>query len=187
VVAVLPRIENAKGSPNAKGYLHGFIERIGVSGGAVPAILGRPDPWQGNAFTRLGIRTARVPGGAREQIITFLEPLYFAPDSDALLDQSKDVILQVGEVLKSSPELERVGIETTGGNRGWLPEKRELAERRAKSVLRALTVAGIKPERLETVAGCPSHLSPTNPSAGAKARNGRLVFRLLEVPRQRGQ
>ena len=77
------------------------------------------------------------------------QPVDFASRKDKLTKKSFPVLQAVADALIASPQLKKVRIEVHAEDRGQPDRDRELAERRAQSVLTWLLAHGVAPARLE--------------------------------------
>jgi outer membrane protein OmpA-like peptidoglycan-associated protein len=99
--------------------------------------------------------------------------IYFDTDKDTLKPESKPTLDEIGKLMQANPELhlQVVGhTDSTGGD----AHNKDLSNRRAASVMRALTQAGIAPDRFSARgAGASEPVAPNDTEAG-RAKNRRV-------------
>lgn len=99
----------------------------------------------------------------------------FAVDKADILPDSRPQIDAVLALLRGQPTL-RLGVEGHTDNTGGAAHNRTLSEARARSVVAALTAAGVAASRLE-----PRGFGPDRPVAGNDAEAGRAANRRVEL------
>lgn len=120
----------------------------------------------------------------KEAALVLARPVAFASRKDKLDKKSFPVLQAVADVLTASPQLNKVRIEGHAEDRGKPEKDRELAERRAKSVLAWLLEHGVAPSRLEAQGReAASPPSETPPPAGRRSHgrtHGRPQVALID-------
>jgi outer membrane protein OmpA-like peptidoglycan-associated protein len=140
-------------------------------------------PWEGFGTGNGGNgQTAPRPPLAvvTENEIHIEEEIGFAVDSADLAGPSDPVLSAVKRILDEHPELRRVRIEGHTDSTGDPAYNDDLSARRALSVMSWLTSHGIDPARLESVGRGSREPLDTNESEQGRAKNRRVVFKILE-------
>jgi outer membrane protein OmpA-like peptidoglycan-associated protein len=105
-------------------------------------------------------------------------PIKFASDSGEraaeLTDDSQVLLRQVAAVLKAQPEASRARIEAHWDSSLEREAARRLTQQQADTIARALTAAGIAPERIEAVGMGSSQPKGLNIGPLSRARNRRI-------------
>jgi outer membrane protein OmpA-like peptidoglycan-associated protein len=114
-----------------------------------------------------------------ESEIRIEEQLRFATDSAELVGESDAVLAAVKRVLEEHPEV-RIRIEGHTDSVGDPAYNDDLSARRAESVKGWLVRNGIDPSRLESVGLGSKEPIDTNDTEAGRAKNRRVVFRILE-------
>jgi outer membrane protein OmpA-like peptidoglycan-associated protein len=96
------------------------------------------------------VATALVIGGASGQSRTFI--VFFGTGEDRLSAEAEKV---VDEVAAAAKEARGSTLVVAGYGDDDQARDKDLAERRAASVVRALSAAGVPPNRIETKPGAP--------------------------------
>jgi outer membrane protein OmpA-like peptidoglycan-associated protein len=141
-----------------------------------------PTPWEGYE----GGGGAPPPTSDRplavvtENEIRIEEELRFATDSAELLAGSDAVLGAVKRVLDEHPEIRRLRIEGHTDSVGEPAYNDELSARRAAAVEAWLVGHGIAKERLESAGLGSREPIDTNETEAGRAKNRRVVFRILE-------
>jgi outer membrane protein OmpA-like peptidoglycan-associated protein len=139
-------------------------------------------PWEG--FQGGGGET--VPTKERplavvtENEIRIEEQLRFATDSAELLAGSDAVLGAVKRILDEHPEIVRLRIEGHTDSTGDAAYNDDLSARRAAAVEAWLVDHGIAKERLESAGLGSKEPIDTNDTEEGRAKNRRVVFRILE-------
>ncbi len=169
-------------------------EAFGVGGVRKPLVTPRtaePSPDRGQIqadrnpdMTRMAIQIASLPGMEAQTTpggirITMNEKVLFAPDSDVLSENSRQVLLALAPVLNTSDAL--ITVEGHTDNRPAegvrFPSNWELSTARAVSVVTFLAESGgIAPERLSAVG-----YGDTRPRAANDDEKNRQMNRRVEI------
>ncbi|MBL8602486.1 MAG: OmpA family protein [Myxococcales bacterium] len=118
--------------------------------------------------------------------ISILTPVFFDTDRDTIKPQSFRVLERVADVLRSLPQIRRVGIEGHTDNRATHEHNMDLSQRRAVAVMRFLTQHGVEETRLEAHGYGPDRPIATNNTVLGRARNRRVEFLILDPPQDAG-
>ncbi|MCA9667026.1 MAG: OmpA family protein [Myxococcales bacterium] len=105
--------------------------------------------------------------------------IFFKPASDVLDERSKPTLRQVAAVLKQHKEITKLRVEGHTDNRGDKEMNVDLSERRARRVLEFLVSAGVGRHRLEAKGFGWTKPIASNDSASGRAKNRRVVLRIL--------
>ena len=169
-------------------------EAFGVGGIRKPLVTPRtaePSPDRGQIqadrnpdMTRMAIQIASLPGMEAQTTpggirITMNEKVLFAPDSDVLSENSRQVLLALAPVLNTSDAL--ITVEGHTDNRPAegvrFPSNWELSTARAVSVVTFLAESGgVAPERLSAVG-----YGDTRPRAANDDEKHRQMNRRVEI------
>lgn len=138
----------------------------------------------GGQATPLDITLARPEKATllADQII-LPDAIYFAFDSDAIQEQSLNVLDQVVEVLKEVPDFGRLRIEGHSDSIGNANYNLNLSQRRAESVKRYLVSQGLAEDQLVAVGFGAQQPIATNETNEGRSENRRVEFH-LERPKQ---
>jgi peptidoglycan-associated lipoprotein len=109
------------------------------------------------------------------------QTVYFDYDSAVVKSGDKDKVKAVAAYLQANPR-NAVQIEGHCDERGTEEYNRALGERRALGVREELIMAGVSPERVETVSYGEDRPADAGHSADSWAKNRRGVFVLLTPP-----
>ncbi|GAB4525671.1 MAG: hypothetical protein Tsb0020_43620 [Haliangiales bacterium] len=120
------------------------------------------------------VKQQRVRKG-RDGRIEILDPVYFASNSDRILERSFPLLRNVAQVLKADPDIDRLRIEGHTDNRGDASYNQELSQRRAQAVVAFLIDQGVDRGRLTAVG-----VGETQPIASNKTKRGRATNRRVE-------
>jgi len=101
--------------------------------------------------------------------------IHFATAKAEILPESNAVVSEIAAMLKKRPAL-RVGVEGHTDNTGTPEGNRTLSDARAKSVVAALTAAGIAANRLT-----PAGFGQDKPIADNRTEDGRAKNRRVEI------
>lgn len=115
-----------------------------------------------------------------EDEIHIADEIPFAVDSADLVSPSDEILSAVKRVLDEHPELRRIRIEGHTDSTGDPAYNDDLSARRALAVFTWLTSHGIDPERLESVGRGSKEPLDTNETVTGRAKNRRVVFKILE-------
>ncbi|MCL2022156.1 MAG: OmpA family protein [Betaproteobacteria bacterium] len=104
--------------------------------------------------------------------------IYFDTDKDTIKPESKPTLDEIGKLMKSNPQLrlQVVGHTDSTGNDA---HNKDLSNRRAASVIRALAQAGIDAKRFASRGA-----GASEPVAGNDSEEGRAKNRRVELVRQ---
>jgi outer membrane protein OmpA-like peptidoglycan-associated protein len=115
-----------------------------------------------------------------ETEIRIEDEIPFAVDSADLVSPGDEILSAVKRILDEHPELRRVRIEGHTDSTGDPAYNDDLSARRALSVSTWLVSHGIAAERLESVGRGSREPLDTNESETGRAKNRRVVFKILE-------
>jgi len=104
--------------------------------------------------------------------------IHFATNEAAILPESRPLIEQIIAMLRKRPTL-KVGVEGHTDNTGTPARNKTLSEERARSVVAALTAAGIAANRLT-----PAGFGQEKPIADNRSEEGRAKNRRVELVRK---
>lgn len=107
--------------------------------------------------------------------------IYFANNSDAILEKSNAGLDKLASDLSANPGLKKLSIEGYSDNVGNADYNKALSQRRADSVKNYLTGKGVDGNRLTTAGMGPESPIADNATAVGRAANRRVEFRILEV------
>ena len=113
------------------------------------------------------------------------EEIRFATDSADLVPPSDEVLAAVKRILDEHPEITKVRVEGHTDSTGDPAYNDDLSARRAAAVTTWLTSHGIAPERVESVGRGSREPLDTNDTEEGRAKNRRVVFKIVE--RQAGE
>jgi OOP family OmpA-OmpF porin len=99
----------------------------------------------------------------------------FDTGKSIIRDESKPVIDQIVQMMKSNPDL-KIGVEGHTDNVGTPASNKTLSEARAKSIVSAITVQGITADRLS-----PAGFGQDKPIADNNTEEGRAQNRRVEL------
>jgi len=143
---------------------------------ACPQTPGRPedDGCPGEA------RVDRTTGS-----IVILQRVEFATNRDRILERSEPVLMAVGSILASNPQILEIRVEGHTDDRGRDRRNMDLSRRRAASVRRWLMEHDIAPERLVAYGCGETYPMETNRTRAGRQNNRRVEFRITDpVPEQ---
>lgn len=112
--------------------------------------------------------------------IAIAEKLFFAHAKDEILAKSEAVLAQLATTLQRMQWLNKIRIEGHTDDRGDATQNRELSQRRAESVRKALLERGVASVRLEAVGYGEEQPVDTNQTLVGRANNRRVEFVILE-------
>ena len=112
------------------------------------------------------------------------EEIRFATDSADLVAPSDDVLSAVKRILDEHPEITKVRVEGHTDSTGDPAYNDDLSTRRAAAVTTWLTSHGIAPDRVESVGRGSREPLDTNDTEAGRAKNRRVVFKILERAQQ---
>ena len=115
-----------------------------------------------------------------EDEIHIADEIPFAVDSADLVSPSDEILSAVKRVLDEHPELRKIRIEGHTDSTGDPAYNDDLSARRALAVFTWLTSHGIDAARLESVGRGSKEPLDTNETATGRAKNRRVVFKILE-------
>jgi outer membrane protein OmpA-like peptidoglycan-associated protein len=139
-------------------------------------------PWEGFDGNPIGGAERAPPPRAvvTETEIRIEDEIPFAVDSADLVSEGDAVLSAVKRVLDEHPELRRVRIEGHTDSTGDPAYNDDLSARRALAVSTWLVSHGIAAERLESVGRGSREPLDTNETGTGRAKNRRVVFKILE-------
>ena len=111
--------------------------------------------------------------------IAIEEPVYFATGRDRILPRSRRVLTALAEALRLTPGIRRLSIVGHTDDVGTAEANRDLAERRAASVMRWLIEHEVDAARLEAHGLGEADPSREGTSADAREENRRVEFRII--------
>lgn len=125
----------------------------------------------------LTLHPARVIVG--EDRIELRERIHFETDRDVILQESAPLLGEIAAVLQAHAEITTLVVEGHTDDRGSEPYNRDLSQRRAAAVVRALIGYGVAPDRLLAVGY--GEALPLSHQAGEAgwALNRRVELRIL--------
>ncbi|MDJ0761572.1 MAG: OmpA family protein [Myxococcota bacterium] len=111
--------------------------------------------------------------------IVIKKKIHFATGADKILPDAFPLLDEVAYVLQSHPDITRVEIQGHTDNRGRRKLNIRLSDKRARAVRDYLMGAGVAADRLEAKGYGPNKPIAPNITAGGRARNRRVEFRIL--------
>lgn len=114
-------------------------------------------------------------------------PVYFATDKDVILKRSFSVLNMVADTFKENPWVKKVRIEGHTDDRGRDAHNLDLSQRRADSVMRFLTQAGVSPDRLQAQGFGETQPIESNRTRAGRAANRRVEFVIIDPPLSRSE
>lgn len=139
----------------------------------IPVVIRTPVP---PAVVVVPAPLAQVRGNE----IVILKPIFFAFDSDIILQKSEPVLLDVASVIQNHPDLKLITIEGHASSEGEHAHNQVLSERRAASVRRELIMLGVDPNRLRSVGYGSDRPLVSNSTAAGRETNRRVQFMIVE-------
>lgn len=128
---------------------------------------------------------SRLPAdaGAAQRIAALnLTRLEFHPGSSELRGSSSETLQVVAEALRSTAPGTRVEVAAHTDSQGASEANRQLSQQRADVVVTALQAHGVPAPMLVAVGHGEEHPVADNRSEDGRARNQRIVYRLLAAP-----
>lgn len=119
---------------------------------------------------------AAEPVKAEEEFKGELEKIYFAFDSDALSDQSRDTLYKNAETIIKKTK-GKLFIEGHCDERGSDEYNLALGEKRAKAALKYLQTLGVAPERISIISYGEERPADSGHTEEAWAKNRRAEFK----------
>jgi outer membrane protein OmpA-like peptidoglycan-associated protein len=89
-----------------------------------------------------------IPITVSKDKIEIGEKIFFELDSDVIKDESHDLVNAIARVLLENPQIEVIEVQGHTDSQGEDEYNLDLSDRRAASVVRFLTNAGVQPDRL---------------------------------------
>ena len=123
-----------------------------------------------------GCPVARIEG----KRIIIREKVQFAYNSSKILQASDFILEAVAKILKDHEEIKKVHIQGHTDSKGSNAYNKRLSQRRAASVVRWLTKAGIKKDRLKPEGFGEEKPIDTNDTEEGRANNRRVEFHITE-------
>src|SRR6266542_1467870 len=112
--------------------------------------------------------------------LSLKDAITFDTGRDTIRAESSHILDEIAKVLKAHLELNRVRVEGHTDNVGGRGYNRDLSQRRARSVVRALVQLGISAGRLEAEGyGFERPIAPNTTSLG-RAKNRRVEFTIVD-------
>jgi outer membrane protein OmpA-like peptidoglycan-associated protein len=112
--------------------------------------------------------------------LSLKDAITFDTGRDTIRPESAHIIGEIAQVLNAHPELKRIRVEGHTDNVGGRTYNRDLSQRRANAVVRALEQRGVAAGRLEAKGyGFERPVAP-NATALGRAKNRRVEFTILE-------
>lgn len=111
----------------------------------------------------------------RKEKIEIKKQVHFATNRDVILPDSAQLLDEVAATILENPQLPEIRIEGHTDSQGDDAYNKELSERRARSVMRALLDRGVASSRLSAVG-----LGETMPISSNKTSSGRAQNRRVE-------
>lgn len=118
------------------------------------------------------------------EISIIQKQVLFLSGSDQLQRMAFKTLGQVAQLLKARWRIQRLLIEGHTDNQGDKEFNVDLSERRAYRVAQFLIDAGVAPARLETKGFGQTQPVATNRTAKGRAKNRRVVFRILTLAQE---
>lgn len=115
--------------------------------------------------------------------ISLRDAIHFDTDKDTIKRESDPILDAIATLLRDHPELKKVRVEGHTDNRGTAAYNRDLSQRRARSVVRALVKRGIAEERLTAQGYGFDRPVADNKTALGRAKNRRVEFTVLDEKR----
>lgn len=112
--------------------------------------------------------------------IQILDSIYFANNSDRILERSYPLLEEMAEALAAHPELGAIGIEGHTDSNGSAESNRKLSQRRADSVLKFLIERHVPSERLSATGFGEARPIADNKTEAGRAQNRRVEFKLKD-------
>ncbi len=112
--------------------------------------------------------------------LSLKDAILFDTAKDTIKPQSSAVLDAIATLLRDHPELRRVRVEGHTDNRGTAAYNKDLSQRRARSVVRALVQRGIDAARLVPQGYGFDRPVASNATALGRAKNRRVEFTILE-------
>jgi outer membrane protein OmpA-like peptidoglycan-associated protein len=112
--------------------------------------------------------------------LSLKDAITFETGRDSIKSESAHIIGEIAQVLNAHPELKRIRVEGHTDNVGGRVYNRDLSQRRARAVVRALEQRGVAAGRLEAKGyGFERPVAP-NATALGRAKNRRVEFTILD-------
>ncbi len=117
--------------------------------------------------------------------IRIMDKVFFDTGKSEVLEQSFDLLDEVGLVLRTNPDITKIEIAGHTDHAGKADLNRKLSQERAESVMNYLvTKRGISADRMVARGYGPDEPIDTSKSKAAMAKNRRVEFRILEQTAQ---
>ena len=110
--------------------------------------------------------------------IEIAEQIKFRTDSAEIVEESKEVVAAVADILSSTPEIVRLRVEGHTDNRGAPAANLDLSKRRAAAVMAALVARGVSRNRLQSAGYGDTRPLGGNASDDDRRRNRRVEFHI---------
>jgi len=145
-------------------------------------ILDKDDRCVNEPETRNGFEDADgCPDELPAKVVKFtgvIRGIFFDFNKDTIRKQSTKTLNEAAKIFNEYPEL-RVEISGHTDNVGKDDYNKDLSRRRAEAVKRFLVDKGVKPERITTRGAGPDEPVADNASAGGRAKNRRIEFKIM--------
>jgi outer membrane protein OmpA-like peptidoglycan-associated protein len=128
------------------------------------------------------IRNSGCPAKNKQLVVITKDALeikdriYFGTNNAKIMKRSNKLLVQIAEVLKTHPYIEKVLIQGHTDNQGNMEKNRKLSQARADAVRSFLINQGLEPGRLDAKGFGPDKPIDTNSTAAGRANNRRVEF-----------
>ena len=109
------------------------------------------------------------------------DKVFFAQDSDVILESSYNILSEVAEILQDNPEITKIRVEGHTDAVGEAQYNLDLSQKRAQSVRNFLIGQGIDASRLLAIGLGESRAIDSNRNANGRANNRRVEFHVEET------
>jgi len=111
--------------------------------------------------------------------LSLRDMIHFDTAKDTIKPQSSKILDEIAAILKAHGEIQKVRVEGHTDSIGSRPYNLDLSQRRAGSVVRALTARGVPAARLEAMGYGFDRPVASNATALGRAKNRRVEFTLV--------
>jgi OOP family OmpA-OmpF porin len=112
--------------------------------------------------------------------LSLKDAINFETGKDTILPKSDRILDSIAAILKANADIQRVRVEGHTDNVGTAAYNKDLSQRRAASVVRALVARGIEAGKLLPVGYGFDRPVDTNATALGRAKNRRVEFTILQ-------